>query len=347
MQWIQQACSPIDHEASNAAQERQLQLTKPPGSLGKLEKLAIRLAGMQSTPLPSMERVHISVFAADHGLAAEGVSAFPQEVTVQMVQNFLNGGAAINVLARELQAQLEIIDVGIKTPLQHSQLISQRAGHGTANAAHTAAMTLEQLEQAMLTGKQALERAQQQQAHLFIGGEMGIGNTTPATALYCYLLNLPPEPLTGAGTGLDEAGIRHKTTVIQHILDRHLPHCTSPLEALRLMGGFELAALTGAYLRAAQLGVPAMVDGFICTAAALLASRLQPDVMDWLFLSHHSAEAGYTLAIAAFPEAPLLDLGLRLGEGSGAASAVPLLRLACALHQNMATFAEAAVATKL
>jgi len=165
--------------------------------------------------------------------------------------------------------------------------------------------------------------------------------------LYCYLLNLPPQALTGAGTGLDEASIQHKVQVVRRILERHLSQSQTPLDALQRMGGFELAALTGAYLRAAQLGIPILVDGFICTAAALLACRLQPTVTDWLFLSHQSAEAGHSMAVEAMQQKPLLDLGLRLGEGSGAAIAVPLLRQACALHNRMATFSEAAVATQL
>jgi len=349
MEWLTQISQTPCINSMEAAQQRQSELTKPPGSLGDLECVAMRLAGLQGHCFPTLDKVHISIFAADHGVAAEGVSAFPQEVTAQMVHNFLNGGAAISVLAAELGAQLDIIDVGMVMPLEreHPRLISARVGAGTANSAQSAAMSGQQLEAALTVGKEAAERAAQQQAQLFIGGDMGIANTTTATALYCYLLNLPPQALTGAGTGLDEASIQHKVQVVRRILERHLSQSQTPLDALQRMGGFELAALTGAYLRAAQLGIPILVDGFICTAAALLACRLQPTVTDWLFLSHQSAEAGHSMAVEAMQQKPLLDLGLRLGEGSGAAIAVPLLRQACALHNRMATFSEAAVATQL
>ena len=347
MEWLNAPVQTPDRAASDAARLRQTQLTKPPGALGELEAVAIRLAGLQGRECPAIDKVHISVFAADHGVADEGVSAFPQAVTVQMVHNFLNGGAAINVLARELGATLEIIDVGVKTPVTHPKLISQRAGDGTANSTLGAAMTSTQLSLALQAGADAAERANAANAALFIGGEMGIANTTAATAMYCALLDVAILEATGAGTGLDREGMIHKVNVIRRILNQHRSHFDEPLEVLRRLGGFEIAALTGAYLRAAQLGLPVLVDGFISTAAALIAINRQPAVADWLLLSHTSAEPGHFFAIAELKQRPLLDLGLRLGEGSGAALAVPLLRLACALHQQMATFAEAAVAGKL
>lgn len=347
MEWLNTPCRLPDAGVIEAALARQSQLTKPCGALGMLETVAVRLAGLQGREQPCVDRVHITVFAADHGVAEEGVSAFPQAVTAQMVQNFLAGGAAISVLARELGATLEVIDVGVKTPLSHPRLISQRVGNGTANSTQAAAMSQSQLEQALQAGADALERAHAAQAELFIGGEMGIANTTAATALYCALLGVPLDEATGAGTGLDAAGVARKITVIRRILNKHRAVFPDPMETLRCVGGFEIAALTGAYLRAAQLGIPVLVDGFISTAAALVAVRFRPEVAAWLLLSHRSAEQGHALALAAFPHPPLLDLGMRLGEGSGAAVAVPLLRLACALHNQMATFAEAAVAVKL
>ncbi|MBU0654161.1 MAG: nicotinate-nucleotide--dimethylbenzimidazole phosphoribosyltransferase [Gammaproteobacteria bacterium] len=347
MEWLDTPCPSPDAGAIIAARLRQSQLTKPPGALGDLETLAIRLAGLQRRERPAIDKVQISVFAADHGVAEEGVSAFPQAVTAQMVQNFLTGGAAISVLAGELDATLEVVDVGVKTTLSHPQLISQRAGDGTANSALEAAMGHAQMHLALQAGADAAARARSASADLFIGGEMGIANTTAATALYCALLDTPIDEITGAGTGLDGAGMAHKVTVIRRILNQHRHHFPDPLETLRCVGGFEIAALTGAYLRAAQLGMPVLVDGFISTAAALVAVRLQPALADWLLLSHLSAEQGHSFAVAEFKHPPLLDLGMRLGEGSGAAVAVPLLRLACALHNNMATFAEAAVAGKL
>lgn len=346
MKWLNTPCQSPDPAVAQAARQRQSQLTKPPGALGELENIAIHLASLQGRERPSIDKLHISVFAADHGVADEGVSAFPQAVTAQMVANFLAGGAAISVLAQELGATLEVVDVGVKTPLSHPGLISQRAGDGTANSATAAAMTTNQLTLALQAGAEAAERAKMAGADLFIGGEMGIGNTTAATAIYCALLDVPIMDATGPGTGLDRDGLLHKINVIRRILNQHRSHFDEPLEVLRRMGGFEIAALTGAYLRAAQLGLPVLVDGFISTAAALVAIEIQPAVADWLLLSHTSAEPGHFFAVAELQQRPLLDLGLRLGEGSGAALAVPLLRLACALHNRMATFTEAAVANQ-
>ncbi|MBO0612526.1 nicotinate-nucleotide--dimethylbenzimidazole phosphoribosyltransferase [Thiothrix fructosivorans] len=347
MEWLNTPAQAPNAAMSAAARTRQAQLTKPVGALGDLEAVAIRLAGLQGREQPAVDKVQISVFAADHGVAEEGVSAFPQAVTAQMVHNFLNGGAAISVLARALGATLEIVDVGVKTPITHPKLISQRVGDGTANSALGAAMTRPQLSLALQAGADAAERAHTANAALFIGGEMGIANTTAATAIYCALLDVAILEATGPGTGLDRDGMVHKVNVIRRILNQHRSHFDDPLEVLRRVGGFEIAALTGAYIRAAQLGLPVLVDGFISTAAALIAIHVQAAVADWLFLSHTSAEPGHFFAIAELKQRPLLDLNLRLGEGSGAAIAVPLLRLACTLHNQMATFAEAAIAGKL
>lgn len=347
MEWLNAPCQPPDTTAAEAARLRQSQLTKPLGALGELEAVAIRLAGLQGRAHPSVDKVHISIFAADHGVAEEGVSAFPQAVTAQMVENFLNGGAAISVLAQELGAILEVVDVGIKTPISHPKLISQRVGEGTGNSAEGAAMTTHQLELALQAGADAVDRANAANADLFIGGEMGIANTTAATAIYCALLDVPIMDATGPGTGLDRDGMLHKVNVVRRILNQHRQHFDQPLEVLRRLGGFEIAALTGAYVRAAQLGLPVLADGFISTAAALIAIDINPAVADWLLLSHTSAEPGHFFAVAELKQQPLLDLGLRLGEGSGAAVAVPLLRMACALHNRMATFAEADIARKL
>lgn len=345
MKWWHQPCQQADKHYTAAAEQRQQQLTKPPGALGLLETAAIRLAGLQGRDKPAVDKVHISIFAGDHGVVAEGVSAFPQEVTAQMVHNFLCGGAAISTLARQLNAHLEIIDTGILTPLpEQDGLVIQRAGAATANSAIEAAMTTEQLEIVLQAGYDAVERAVAQHNDLFIGGEMGIGNTTAATALYCALLDLQPAQVAGAGTGLDAQGIAHKITVLNKILTQHQACGNDALEWLRCTGGFEIAALTGAYLRSAQCGLPVLLDGFISAAAALVAVRLQPDVAQWLFLSHLSAEQGHHYAMEALGQQPLLNLGMRLGEGSGAAVAVNLLRSACHLHNEMATFAEAAVA---
>jgi nicotinate-nucleotide--dimethylbenzimidazole phosphoribosyltransferase len=325
-----------------AARDRQAQLTKPPGSLGRLEELGVTLAAMQGTQRPCVDKVWITVFAGDHGVVAEGVSAFPQVVTAEMVRNFARGGAAISVLARTWGARLEVINIGTAQPLEELPgVLDARVGPGTANFAHEAAMTADQLHDALAAGHDAAERAAINGARLFIGGEMGIGNTTSAAALACSLLGLPAARLAGPGTGLDPAGVAHKALVIERALAQH--RSDQPLTALQRLGGFEIAALVGAYLRCGQLGLPALVDGFIATAAALVAVRLRPDLAAWLFYSHCSAEPGHRQLLDALAAKPLLDLGMRLGEGSGAAVAMPILRAAAALHADMATFAEAGV----
>ncbi len=347
IEWVHGEVAAINVDAATAAEARQGQLTKPPGSLGRLERLAVRLAGMQGVEKPTLEKVHISVFAADHGIAAEGVSAFPQEVTVAMIANFAHGGAAISVLAKSLGATLEVVDTGAASePPELPGVISHRAGNGTANFAQEAAMSEAQLAIALDAGREAVARATASGAQLFIGGEMGIANTTSATALACVLLRRSASELVGPGTGLDSDGVSHKAGVIEQALALHQDVMETPLEVLRHVGGFEIAALAGAYIACAQQGLPVLVDGFIATAAALVAFHINPSIEPWLLLSHASAEPGHAAMVEALAEQPLLDLGMRLGEGSGAATCVPLLRLACALHNNMATFAEAGVAEK-
>lgn len=345
LKWLGAPTKEIDQRIQNRAIERQSQLTKPPGSLGRLEQIAVRLAAMQGIERPSAERIHISIFAADHGVAAEGVSAFPQEVTGMMIANFAHGGAAISVLARSLNAGLEVIDMGaVADPGVLPSVINRRIAAGTANFAKAPAMNSEQLVEALCAGSEAVERAQQQGAEIFIGGEMGIANTTSATAIAAAYLGLDPVELAGPGTGLDSEGISRKVEVIRKSLQRHKESLSDPLEVLRCVGGFEIAALTGAYIRAAQLGLPVIVDGFICSAAALAAVKVEPSVSPWLILSHASAEPGHAAIVEALGDRAIIDLGMRLGEGSGAAIVVPLLRLACDLHNGMATFAEAGVA---
>jgi len=349
MKWIEKVSPQRNPSFKQTAQERQAQLTKPPGSLGRLEQIAIRLADLQQRNQPAVDNIAISVFAADHGVVEEGISAFPQEVTVQMISNFLNGGAAISVMAKQLDAQMEVVDVGVLHALpEQDGLVIQRAGNGTANSAKQEAMTEDQLDLAMQAGFDAVERAKNNAADMFIGGEMGIGNTTTASVLYSALLGLSASQTSGAGTGLDGAGINRKIEVVERIYNMHQSQCKdNPLAWLRCAGGFEIAALTGAYIHAAQQGLPVLVDGFISSAAALCAVRINQSVADWLFFSHVSAERGHQKALVEMGQQPLLDLGMRLGEGSGAAVAVPLMRAACALHNQMATFEEAAVAGKL
>jgi nicotinate-nucleotide--dimethylbenzimidazole phosphoribosyltransferase len=377
LDWLNKPVKALDFIVMYAAQEQQKKLTKPAGSLGKLENVAIRLAGMQGQVFPRAEKVCIAVFAADHGIAAEGVSAFPQSVTAEMIRNFSRGGAAICVAARFIAAPLTVYNLGTVSPTCGlPNVINQHIAPQTANFLYHPAMTPLQLAMAMDVGRlsvsdamssvagnpefslsahvdaMAEETNEKQRLDLFVAGEMGIANTTSATAIASLLLGIPPERLAGPGTGLDASGISHKARVIAQAIEFHRTefNCPElkgslddPLVALQYFGGFEIAALTGAYLACAQEGVPAVVDGFICTVAALLACRISPQTADWLILSHRSAEPAYALLSEGFVSQPLLNLELCLGEGSGAAIAVPLIRLACALHNEMATFEEAAV----
>lgn len=345
--WLDVPAAQPDAAMRAAAELRQTLLTKPPGALGRLEEVAIRLAALQGSERPGADRVHITVFAGDHGVVEEGVSAFPQAVTAEMVKNFARGGAAISVAARTIGAELEVINLGTAFDIGPLDDVKDyRLGPGTANFTRGPAMTGHQLALALSAGRHAAERARLKGAQLFIGGEMGIGNTTSAAALACALLGAPPERLAGPGTGLDAQGVSRKVEVIRRALACHDAHHGVPLEALRRLGGFEIAAMTGACLACAQMGLPVLVDGFIGSTAALAATRLNPGVGAWLLFSHASAEPGHRAILEALDAGPLLDLGMRLGEGSGAAVAVPLLRMACALHNGMATFAEAGVSEK-
>jgi nicotinate-nucleotide--dimethylbenzimidazole phosphoribosyltransferase len=359
--WTSQAAPAANQAAAEQARQRQARLTKPLGSLGRLEDIAVTLAGLAghsdqaesagqaSQKGPAVDPVSITVFAADHGVAAAGsdagVSAYPAEVTVQMLHNFAAGGAAISVLARLLDATLEVVDVGTASdPGAIVGVVRHRAGNGSADLRHGDAMTAAQLDTALAAGRQAAERALERGARLFIGGEMGIGNSTAASALAAALLDASAEALTGPGTGLDQQGVARKAAVIASALQRHrAAHTNTPLRALQSLGGFEIAALVGAYIRCAQLRLPVLVDGFITGSAALAAVAINPSIAPWLLYSHRSAEPGHQLILAALDAQPLLDLGMRLGEGSGAAASVPLLRIAAALHNCMATFDEAGV----
>jgi len=345
--WLSNEIPLINSDWENKARQRQNNLTKPPGSLGQLEQIAIKMSAMQAVEAPVVDRIQIVIFAADHGIAEEAVSAFPQAVTVEMVKNFANGGAAISVLAKELQADLEVVNVG--TVSEHEALtgvVMQRIAAGTANFSKRAAMTHDQLAQAFNVGRDAVSRALEKRVHLFIGGDMGIANTTSATAVACAFLNEKPETVAGPGTGLDDAGVRHKINVIEQALELHANQLNSATDVLQHLGGFEIAALTAAYIACAQQSIPVLVDGFISSIAALAAIKINENTKNWMLFSHASAEQGHQVIMNAINEKPLLDLAMRLGEGSGAAVTVPLLRMACALHNNMATFEQASVSNK-
>lgn len=333
-----------DATAEAGARDRQRRLTKPPGSLGQLETLAVRLAALQGRARPAADHVHIAVFAADHGVTAEGISAYPASVTPEMIRNFAAGDAAVSVLARRLAAELEVIDVGTAGDYAAPTGVRcERAARGSGNIRREAAMDAATREHAEASGRASVTRAVAAGAEVFVGGEMGIGNTTAATALACALLGLPPARLAGPGTGLDAAGVSHKVAVIEAALAHHGSVRGDPTTALERLGGLEIAALAGAYQACGELGLPALVDGLIASVAALVALRRAPALAEWLLFAHRSGEPGHDAVLEALRATPLLDLGMRLGEGSGAAAAIPPLRLACALHNEMATFEEAGV----
>ena len=342
--WWQQPTYPLDPTSQQAAFERQQQLTKPAGALGLLESLAITLAGMQGRVCPQLSKPFISIFAADHGIAAAGVSAFPPAVTAQMVANFAHGGAAICVLARQIGAHFEVVDVGVDGQTHTLPAVIQaKTQSGTANFLKRPAMDQAGFDAAMQAGRDAVYRAKAVGADAFIGGEMGIGNTTSASALACIWLGATPQEMSGAGTGLDTQGIAHKAAVIEQALARHLGQLSTPVEVIKTFAGFEIVALTGAYIAAAQVGLPIIVDGFISSVAALSAVQLNPAARQWMMFAHQSAELAHQRILHTLEATPILQLGMRLGEGSGAATAWTVLQSACALHAQMATFAEAAV----
>ncbi|MAY42309.1 MULTISPECIES: nicotinate-nucleotide--dimethylbenzimidazole phosphoribosyltransferase [unclassified Neptuniibacter] len=341
--WLDLTVHPLSVEAADKALQRQANLTKPPGSLGQLESIVVQLAAMQSLELPSCERVSICIFAADHGVAQQGVSAFPQEVTAQMILNFASGGAAISVLARQLNADFEVVNLGTVSPVEHEAVIDSVIAQSTTDFTKAEAMTAAQLESALNVGAEAVARAQNQQADLFVAGEMGIANTTSASALIAALLNLNGAEVAGSGTGINEKGVRHKAEVIDRALALHADILSSPLEILRCLGGFEISAMVGAYLMAAHKGIGIVVDGFISTIAAYIAVKINAESLQWMFFAHRSSEQFHQHLLDALQVTPLLDLEMRLGEGSGAAIAIPLLRSSCELHRNMATFSDAGV----
>ncbi len=345
LNWLSNASHALDRAAEEAAIARQATLTKPPGSLGRLEELAIWLSARQGKAIPMVAAPSVAVFAGDHGVAKRGVSAFPPEVTGQMVANFAAGGAAICVLSREAGAHFEVVDVGTRLTSHPKGVIVDRIAHGSSDMVEGPALSADELAHALNAGRRAVQRAQQRGADLLVLGEMGIGNTTAASAVSASLLGLCGEALAGPGTGLDPAGVASKALIVdQAIRANGLTLGSDPLDVLAAVGGHELAALTGAYLSAAELGLPVVVDGFICSASALVAARVRPDCAHWMLGSHTSAEPGHQLILAELDMHPVLDLGLRLGEGSGAGALLPILKIACALHGSMATFAEAGVA---
>jgi nicotinate-nucleotide--dimethylbenzimidazole phosphoribosyltransferase len=336
-----------DRSIADAVQAHLDDLTKPPGSLCRLEEIAMRYCLATATTTPTLGKKAIFTFAGDHGVADAGVSAFPKEVTPQMVMNMLGGGAAINVLARHAGAEVHVVDIGVADPLEGASeaLIRRKVKPGTDNIAEGPAMSVDEARKAVEIGIELAANAAADGVALLGTGEMGIANTTPSSALFAALLPCDVESITGRGTGIDDDRLAHKITVIKKALEVNSERLASPLEALAAVGGLEIAGICGLILGGAAARVPVVVDGFISSAAALVACRMKPEVADYLFFSHMSAEAGHATFFEKFEAQPLLDLGLRLGEGTGAALAMTLVDAAIKLYNQMATFSSAGVAT--
>ena len=324
-------------------QQRLDQLTKPRGSLGRLEALALQIGLIQHSERPALHAPQLVVFAADHGLAAQGVSAYPSEVTAQMVENFLAGGAAVNVLARQHGLALTVVDAGVRSELApRAGLLTARIAAGTADASLGPAMSASQCRAAVERGRDVVRRLP---GNALLLGEMGIANTSSAALLLTRLAGIDIAECVGRGTGLDDAGLAHKAAVLRRVLARHAD-AREPFAALAAFGGFEIAMLAGAALQAARERRVIVVDGFIVGAAILVASLTEPAVLECCVFSHRSDEAGHGLMLDALGAQPLLQLGLRLGEGSGAALAWPLIDSAVRLLNEMASFASAGVSAR-
>lgn len=344
------AIAPPDEEAARRAAARLDSLTKPPGSLGYLEEIARRYAAIRRDPAATVGRGAIAVFVADHGVAAAGVSAYPAAVTVEMLRNIGAGGAAISVLARRFGYELIVTDVGVATDTSAAPFPGvryRRIGAGTRNFLDGPAMTRDEARRALEVGIEVAREAAAAGVTLIGIGEMGIANSTPAAAILSAVTGVAPARIAGRGTGLDDRGLARKIEVIERALALHRNSLDDGLGLLAALGGFEIAAMAGVALGAAAASSTTVVDGFIATAAAAIAERICPGVIAQLFFSHRSAEGGHALALAALGARPILDLGLRLGEGTGAALAMNVIESALALYHRMATFASAGVSGKL
>lgn len=338
------AIRPADREAAARADARQDRLTKPPGALGRLESLATRIAGITGQERPHLDGRLVIVAAGDHGVTAQGVSAYPAEVTAQMVANFLAGGAAINVLAHHAGARVRVVDAGVvgETP-DHPDLLRLRLGPGTQDLSRGPAMTRTLAQRAVAEGIALFQREREAGVDILGLGEMGIGNSTSAAAIVAAVTGRPPRSVTGRGTGVDDAHFELKVGAIERALDVNRPDPADGIGLLAALGGFEIGVLAGGYLAAAASRVPAVVDGVISGAAALIAAAIAPDAVDAFVASHRSVEPGHAATLEHLRLEPVLDLDMRLGEGSGAALAITLCVAACRLLDEMATFDEAGV----
>ncbi|MFF4808004.1 nicotinate-nucleotide--dimethylbenzimidazole phosphoribosyltransferase [Micromonospora chersina] len=349
------AIRPLDEAAMAAARELQGRLTKPAGSLGALEPLSVRLAGLAGTcPPPLPEPAAVAIFAGDHGVHAQGVTPWPQEVTAQMIANFVAGGAVVNAFARQAGASVTVVDVGVATPLPVEptadpagpRLVAANVRPGTRDLTVTAALTRDEARAAVETGIRIAGELIDAGAGILLTGDMGIGNTTPAAALIAAFTGVDPAAATGRGTGVDDETYARKVGVVRAALDRHAPDPADPLGVLAAVGGLEHAALAGLILGAAARRVPVLLDGVIAVSAALAAAAFAPDAVGAMVAGHRSAEPGATAALRHLGLDPLIDLGLRLGEGTGALLALPVVTGAVRVLHEVATFDSAGVAEK-
>jgi nicotinate-nucleotide--dimethylbenzimidazole phosphoribosyltransferase len=339
---------PLDDAAAAVAQARQDVLTKPQGALGRLEALSVQIAGITSNQRPRLTNPAVIVMAADHGVARRGVSAYPSEVTAQMVLNFLNGGAAINVLARHVGARVIVVDMGVAANLpSHPELINRKMGMGTADFSVEPAMSRTQAQQAVEAGIACANDAIDAGIDMLATGDMGIGNTTASSAVVAAITGRPVAEVTGRGAGVDDAGLARKIAVIEQALALHRPDPNDGLDVLAKVGGFEIGGLAGVMLGAAARRVPVVIDGFISGAAALIAWTLAPAVQPYLIAAHRSVERGHEAVFTRLDLVPLFDLGMRLGEGTGAVLGMSLCQAACKILDEMATFGEAGVSGKV
>jgi nicotinate-nucleotide--dimethylbenzimidazole phosphoribosyltransferase len=337
----------LDERAMSIAKERQDNLTKPRRSLGTLEDLSIKIAGITGNPMPKLKEKVIITMAGDHGVAEEGVSAFPKEVTAQMIFNFLSGGAGINVLARHVGARVVVVDMGVAVDLKDEMLVTKKIAYGTANMTKGPAMTYEDAVRSIEAGIEVLELEAEKGMDIVGVGDMGIGNTTPSSAIAAVITGEAVREVTGRGTGIDDDTLEQKINVIEEAIRVNNPNKRDPIDVLAKVGGFELGGMAGVMLAAASHRIPIVIDGFISGAAALIAYELAPAVRDYMIAAHRSVERGHSVILDYIGLKPLLDLNMRLGEGTGAALGISIVDAACKILTEMKTFKEAGVSEEL
>ncbi len=336
----------LDERAISAARARQDILTKPAGSLGTLEDISTKVAGITGNAMPKMKDKVIITMAGDHGVTDDGVSAYPKEVTAQMVYNFLNDGAAINVLARHAGARVVIVDMGVAVDFTHERLVSKKIAYGTANMAKGPAMSYEAAVRSIEAGIESFESEAKKGVDIVGVGDMGIGNTTPSSAIVAVITGYDVEKVTGRGTGIDDAGLEKKIGVIEEAIRVNKPNNKDAIDVLAKVGGFEIGGMAGVILAAASHRVPVVIDGFISGTAALVAYGIAPAVKDYMIAAHRSVERGHSVTLDYIGLKPLLDLDMRLGEGTGAALGISIVDAACKILGEMATFEDAGVSEK-